>query len=133
MILTSFERAINSLKEAILEYNKDKNNSFVRDSVIQRFEYTYELSIKMLKRYLESISSSKNEIDMMSFNDIIRKANIKGLLNGNLETWQKYREMRNITSHTYEEEKALEVIGIANSFLYDSEFLLNSLKSRCLD
>ena len=133
MILTSFERAINSLKEAILEYNKDKNNSFVRDSVIQRFEYTYELSIKMLKRYLESISSSKNEIDMMSFNDIIRKANIKGLLNGNLETWQKYREMRNITSHTYEEEKALEVIGIANNFLYDSEFLLNSLKSRCLD
>ena len=133
MILTSFERAINSLKEAILEYNKDKNNSFVRDSVIQRFEYTYELSIKMLKRYLESISSSKNEIDMMSFNDIIRKANIKGLLNGNLETWQKYREMRNITSHTYEEETALEVIGIANSFLYDSEFLLNSLKSRCLD
>ena len=99
MILTSFERAINSLKEAILEYNKDKNNSFVRDSVIQRFEYTYELSIKMLKRYLESISSSKNEIDMMSFNDIIRKANIKGLLNGNLETWQKYREMRNITEY----------------------------------
>ena len=133
MILTSFERAINSLKEAILEYNKDKNNSFVRDSVIQRFEYTYELSIKMLKRYLENISSSKNEIDMMSFNDIIRKANIKGLLNGNLETWQKYREMRNITSHTYEEEKALEVISIANNFLYDSEFLLNNLKKKCLD
>ena len=133
MILTSFERAINSLKEAILEYNKDKNNSFVRDSVIQRFEYTYELSIKMLKRYLESISSSKNEIDMMSFNDIIRKANIKGLLNGNLETWQKYREMRNITSHTYEEEKALEVISIVNNFLYDSEFLLNNLKKKCLD
>ncbi len=133
MILTSFEKAINSLKEAIAEYNKDKSNSFVRDSVIQRFEYTYELSIKMLKRYLEIISSSKSEVDMMSFNDIIRKANIKGMLSGNLEDWRNYRDMRNITSHTYDEEKASQVISVVDGFLYDAEFLLNILKEKCLD
>jgi len=132
MILTSFEKAINSLKQAIAEYNKDKSNSFVRDSVIQRFEYTYELSIKMLKRYLESISSSESEVDMMSFNDIIRKANVKGLLSGNLEDWREYRDMRNITSHTYEEEKALQVISVVDRFLYDAEFLLNRLNEKCL-
>ncbi len=133
MILTSFEKAINSLKEAIAEYNKNKSNSFVRDSVIQRFEYTYELSIKMLKRYLETISSSKSEVDMMSFNDIIRKANIKGMLSGNLEDWRNYRDMRNITSHTYDEEKASQVISVVDGFLYDAEFLLNILKEKCLD
>ncbi|HSQ97397.1 MAG TPA: nucleotidyltransferase substrate binding protein [Rickettsiales bacterium] len=131
LVLTSFGKALDSLKEALKEYQKDISNTFVRDSVIQRFEYTYELSIKMLKRYLEMTASSNDEIDLMSFNDIIRKGNVKGLLNSNLEEWNEYREMRNITSHTYKEEKAIKVVGIVDKFLYDAEFLLNTLKSKC--
>ena len=133
LILTPLENAINSLNIAFVEYQKDNNNEFVRDSVIQRFEYTYELCIKMLKRYLELNTSSKGEVDLMSFNDIIRKSNIKGLLSGNLEKWQKYRDMRNITSHTYDVEKAIMVIDIVDEFLYEAEFLLNKLKEKCLD
>ena len=133
LILTPLENAINSLNIAFVEYQKDNNNEFVRDSVIQRFEYTYELCIKMLKRYLELNTSSKGEVDLMSFNDIIRKSNIKGLLGGNLEDWQKYRDMRNITSHTYDVEKAIMVIDIVDEFLYEAEFLLNKLKEKCLD
>ena len=133
LILTPLENAVNSLNIAFIEYEKDKSNEFVRDSVIQRFEYTYELSVKMLKRYLEMITISKNEVDLMSFNDIIRKSNIKGLLNGNLEDWQKYREMRNITSHTYDIKKAIMVIDVIDKFLYEADFLLNKLKEKCLD
>lgn len=133
LILTPLENAINSLNIAFVEYQKDNSNEFVRDSVIQRFEYTYELCIKVLKRYLELNASSKGEVDLMSFNDIIRKSNIKGLLGGNLEEWQKYRDMRNITSHTYDVEKAVMVINIVDEFLYEAEFLLNKLKEKCLD
>ena len=133
LILTPLENAINSLNIAFVEYQKDSSNEFVRDSVIQRFEYTYELCIKMLKRYLELNTTSKGEVDLMSFNDIIRKSNIKGLLGGNLEDWQKYRDMRNITSHTYDVEKAVMVIDIVDEFLYEAEFLLNKLKEKCLD
>ena len=56
LILTPLENAINSLNIAFVEYQKDNSNEFVRDSVIQRFEYTYELCIKMLKRYLELLA-----------------------------------------------------------------------------
>ena len=58
---------------------------------------------------------------------------MKGLLGGNLEDWQKYRDMRNITSHTYVVEKAIMVIDIVDEFLYEAEFLLNKLKEKCLD
>ena len=39
--LTSFEKALNSLKEVIEVYNSDKKNLITRDSMIQRYEYTY--------------------------------------------------------------------------------------------
>ena len=50
--LTSFEKALVSLFEVIKVYNSDKANLITRDSMIQRFEYTYLISLKMIKRYL---------------------------------------------------------------------------------
>ena len=46
----SFERAISSLDRGIVRSEKDPGDEEVRDAVIQRFEYTYELAWKMLKR-----------------------------------------------------------------------------------
>jgi nucleotidyltransferase substrate binding protein (TIGR01987 family) len=125
--LSSFNKAIKSLKEAIVEFNKDKTNVFVKDSVIQRFEYTYELSHKTLKRFLEKSQFSSQNIDEMSFADIVRTANEKGLLLNDLEKWTIYRQKRNITSHTYDEIKAAEVISIVPDFLEEVEFLLKKL------
>ncbi|MDR1243801.1 MAG: nucleotidyltransferase substrate binding protein [Endomicrobium sp.] len=125
--LSSFNKAIKSLKEAAVEFNKDKTNVFVKDSIIQRFEYTYELSHKTLKRFLEKSQFSSQNIDEMSFADIVRTANEKGLLLNDLEKWAIYRQKRNVTSHTYNEIKADEVISIVPDFLEEVEFLLKKL------
>ncbi|MDR3124645.1 MAG: nucleotidyltransferase substrate binding protein [Endomicrobium sp.] len=125
--LSSFNKAIKSLKEAIVEFNKDKTNAFVKDSIIQRFEYTYELSHKTLKRFLEKSQFSSQNIDEMSFADIVRTANEKGLLLNDLEKWAIYRQKRNMTSHTYDEIKADEVISIVPDFLEEVDFLLKKL------
>jgi len=125
--LSSFNKAITSFKLAIDEYNKDKENLFVRDSVIQRFEYTYSLAIKMIKRYLEI---NEENIDQLSFNELIRVANEKGLLLGNLENWNDYRLKRNITSHTYDAQKAEEIISIVDVFYKEVEFLYKELEKR---
>ncbi|MDR1418660.1 MAG: nucleotidyltransferase substrate binding protein [Endomicrobium sp.] len=132
--LSSFEKAAKSLKEVWVEFNKDKTNIFVRDAVIQRFEYTYELSHKILKRFLEKYQFSSQEIDEMSFANIVRTANEKGLLLNDLERWIIYRQRRNITSHTYDEAKADTVILIVSDFLEEVEFLLEKLieKSKSL-
>ena len=50
--ITALQKALKSLKNAYLEYNKTQNE-YVRDSVIQRFEYTYALTVKFIQRYIE--------------------------------------------------------------------------------
>ena len=128
--LSVFQSALDSLKKVIAVYDEDSSNDIVRDSVIQRFEYTYSFALKMLKRYLEQTSEEAEEVDHFTFNQLIRTANEKGLLLGNLENWTKYREKRNMTSHTYDEKKALEVVSVVDEFAKEVEFLLNKLEQR---
>ncbi len=52
----------------------------LRNSVIQCFEFSYELSHKMLKRFLAETAASSEDIDTLSFQDIIRTGNEKNLL-----------------------------------------------------
>ena len=64
----------------------------------------------------------------MSFNDMIRTANQLDLLKSDLEMWTKYRNMRNLTSHTYNEEIALKVVNIIPAFNEEILYLLDKLK-----
>ena len=57
--LTPFENALNSLKEVIEVYNSDETNLITRDSMIQRFEYTYSIALKMIKRFFLKVLSLK--------------------------------------------------------------------------
>lgn len=126
--LTPFEKALKTLDEIIIRYEKEKNDDAIRDAVIQRFEYTYSLSIKMLTRFLQS--QAIDLPDSLTFNEIIRKANQLGLLLSNLEKWTDYRQKRNMTSHTYEESIAQSVVSVVYDFQKDATFLLNELKKR---
>jgi len=127
--ITSFENALNSLKEVIEVYNSDKTNLITRDSMIQRFEYTYSLALKMIKRFF-SQGAFVEDIEGMTFNEMVRQANKMNLLKSNLEKWNDFRLMRNLTSHTYDEKVALDVVKIIPEFCDDAEFLLNKLKER---
>lgn len=48
---TVFENAIKSLDDVIKVFKKDETNDIVRDSLIQRFEYTYSYALKVIRRY----------------------------------------------------------------------------------
>lgn len=127
--LTSFENAVNSLRSILNRFQKE-NDIDLRDSVIQRFEYTFSMSIKMIKRFLKQTELSEEELNGMIFSEIIRKANQYNLISTNLETWDEYRQKRNMTSHTYDEETAQKVMTIIPAFKDEAEFLLNRLKER---
>ncbi len=123
---TSFEKAINSFESIINRYEAENHDIDIRDAVIQRFEYTYSLAIKMMKRFID-IQMPEITTDL-TFNEIIRQANKFGLLKSNLEKWSQYRQKRNLTSHTYDEKAAKEVISIVFEFLNEAKFLLKQLK-----
>ncbi len=128
--VSSFEKAIASLEEAVTAYQQQSKNNFIRDAAIQRFEYTYELSHKMLKRYLEITEPSAEVIDQLPFPDLIRTASERGLLTNGWDVWKDYRHARNATSHTYNEAKAKEVYAVIPHFLDEANHLLMELKKR---
>lgn len=126
--LSSLKKAHESLKEILIRYSKESEDNAIRDAVIQRFEYTYSLALKMLRRHLELNLDEAISIDSVNFNGLIRKSNEVGLLLNNLEKWDRYRLARNLTSHTYDEEKAIEVVSVVPDFEKEVEFLLNKLQ-----
>ena len=126
--LTPMENAITRLREGLARYQQDITDTQIRDGLIQRFEFTYEISHKMLKRFLEATSANPAEFDDMSFQDLIRSGKERGLLLGSWPDWKKYRDMRAKTSHTYDEDVALEVVAGIPAMLEEAQYLLSKLK-----
>jgi nucleotidyltransferase substrate binding protein (TIGR01987 family) len=128
--LTSLGKALQRLADGLARYRIDTGDTQIRDGLIQRFEFTYEISHKMLKRYLESATANQAAFDTLPFADLIRSGNEQGLLLGNWTDWKRYREMRSRTSHAYDEEVALGVVEGIPAFLAEGEFLLKQLQGR---
>ena len=128
--LAPLEKAVSRLTEGLARYEKDITDTQIRDGLIQRFEFSYEISHKMLKRHLEAVSPTPEQFDAMAFADLIRSANEQGLLLGDWSSWKIYREMRSKTSHTYDEEIAIEVVQGIPAFLEEARHLLKQLQER---
>ncbi|MCU0664225.1 MAG: nucleotidyltransferase substrate binding protein [Myxococcota bacterium] len=94
-----FSQALRRLSEAASLPVDD----IVRDALIQRFEFTYELAWKTLKLYLDG-----QGIEATSPKQVLREALSAGIIhNGN--DWSLLHEQRNVTSHTYSETTAQAV------------------------
>lgn len=128
--LVPLANAIARLGEGLACYRIDTTDTQIRDGLIQRFEFTYEIGHKMLKRHLESASPTPGEIDAMTFADLIRTGSEHGLLLGDWPRWRTYRDMRARSSHTYDEKTALEVVAGIPGFLAEARHLLAALTAR---
>lgn len=123
--LTAFRKAILTFKDAFNEYNNDQRNTYVRDSVIQRFEYCYDLSKKMLIRHLKNMGES--DIDSQSLADIVRLGAKKGLLLHSWDVWSYYKDNRNATSNGYDESVAIKIVSQLHGFSNELDYFLEKL------
>lgn len=124
---TPLGRAIARLEAGLEHASTIPNDDLLRDGVIQRFEFTYELCWKLLLRHLESISPDPEALDGISFPGLIRTGTEKGLLRSGIEVWKEFRRARGMTSHLYDHEKSLEVFSLVPAFLEEARFLLKRL------
>jgi nucleotidyltransferase substrate binding protein (TIGR01987 family) len=97
--------------------------------LVQHFEFTFELCWKMLKRQLEREVPSPSELDGLSYRELIRLGHQRGLIQA-VEPWFEFRELRNITAHTYARDKALKVASGAPALLMQARALLGTIESR---
>ena len=86
-------------------------NEFVRDSAIQRFEFTFELFWESLKAYAE-----ESGLEAYSPRDSVRTAFQLGLIQEHSD-WLRMIEDRNLTSHTYNEVTAETIYSHLPAYL----------------
>ncbi|MCX7117876.1 MAG: HI0074 family nucleotidyltransferase substrate-binding subunit [Legionellales bacterium] len=127
--ILQLQKSLEYVNSPMAQQNAGLREQF-RNSVIQCFEFTYELSHKMLKRYLEATVANPEEIDLSTFQHLIRLGNEKGLLRSDWNEWRTYRQARTDSTHTYDEEKAEEVFAITPDFLEEARYLLQTLTKR---
>lgn len=128
--LTALTRATAALKVALDEYDKDASNEFVRDACIQRFEYCYDLSAKMVRRYLSMVAANPGEIQEMTFQAQIREGHTQAILKNSWDQWWQYRDYRNKTSHGYNLAVALEIMESLPVFYQEVDYLLHALTEK---
>ncbi|MHB8370665.1 MAG: nucleotidyltransferase substrate binding protein [Leptospirales bacterium] len=124
--LEPLEKAIDQLKSGIRQSSDNPHSEIIRDGVIQRFEYTMDLSWKLLQRYLKHIAQI-DESAIRTKNDLFREAARLRIVSS-AEAWIGHYEARNETSHTYDSETAQRVFERAKLFLLDAISLLETLK-----
>ena len=130
--LTALDKAVRSLERGIQRASSAPADEELRDAVIQRFEFTYELCWRMIKRQLEQEAPVPSEIDALSFSSLMRRAAERGLIR-DASPWFVYRDQRNITSHTYDAEKAQSVYATARGFLPEALAVYAQLRRRSDD
>ncbi len=128
--VSPLERVLQRLEEGWLRHQGDPGDLQVRDGLIQRFEFTYEIGHKLLKRQLEAMSANPAAIDAMSFQELVRTGYEQGLLAGSWPEWRRYREMRARTGHTHDEDVAREVGSGIPAFIDEIRFLRDALWKR---
>ena len=120
--LMNFNRALTRLKEAVEEF-RQSDSDVVRDGLIQRFEFTYELAWKSTKEVLEEIGI----IDKNSPKTVIKEAYAQKMI-VNENNWLLMLKDRNTTSHVYKDELAKEIADrIADYYVQEFDLLLASL------
>ena len=102
--------ALAALDRGLARWTAAPADEELRDACIQRFEFTFELSWKMLKRRLEMDLPNAQEVDRMTWRTLIRVGAEQGLID-DVDAWLIYRDKRNITSHTYDAAKAEHTAG----------------------
>ena len=87
------------------------SNLIVQDATIQRFEFCFEMSWKLLQTMVHDMG-----IVAYGPKNVIREAANASLLDS-AEDWLHFAEMRNLASHTYNQEIAEKVYAAATEFV----------------
>lgn len=78
--LSSFRKALDSFDRGLARAEASPGDEELRDGSIHRFECSHDLAWKSLKRVLEVEAASPDELDLLSYRDLIRLGAERGLV-----------------------------------------------------
>ena len=122
--LSNFKNAIMRLQEAAELFKASNAGDVIRDGMIQRFEFTYELAWKSMRGHLESVGI----VDVNSPRAVIKESYAQKLII-NEQNWLIMLNDRNLTTHIYKEKVAIEIAErIVNIYIDEFDELLYKLQ-----
>lgn len=124
---SSLEKALAALKQGLLDEEAQPNLRTLKDGVVQQFEFTVDLSWKLLQKYLQQIAQV-DPASLRTKKDIFRESASRKLI-ADAERWIGHYDARNETSHTYDIDRATAVFERAKLLPPDVEYLINALRT----
>ncbi len=122
--LVSFEKSLNKVLEITDNIDLASLSEIERDSLIKRFELTFELSWNVLKDFLEL----QVETGLFGSRNTFQTAFRRGLI-GDGEKWMQMIESLIMAAHVYDEEKAVEIaVRIYDRYIYLFKKLSKSME-----
>ena len=124
-----FDKAFSQLKEAIELAGRRQLSRLEAQGLIQCFEYTHELAWKTLKDFLEA----RGVRELYGSRDSTRAA-FRASLIENGDTWMAMIQSRNMTTHTYNEATAAQIVAaILDPYFAEFQALQTKLASLKLE
>ncbi len=122
LALQHFGRALQRLHEVLAQ----PENEFMRDAIIQRFEFTFETAWKAMYRWLRARGVEVDEDAYSTIPEAFRRRLI-----ADEKAWGDMRKYRNLTSHTDHEPLAVEVAAFVRGTAAGAlDTLLQTLKDK---
>lgn len=121
----NLKKAFKQLEEAIKLMKTRELSVLEKQGLIQSFEYTHELSWKTLKDFLEN----RGNTNIYGSRDATKESFKLGLIE-NGEAWMQMIKSRNLTSHTYDENTADEIVeSIGNIYYIEFKNLIKKMNN----
>ena len=117
---SNYRRAFASLAAAVELARARPLSDLEKQGLIQAFEFTHELAWNVMRDYF----AYQGNTAITGSRDAVREAFSKGLLNDG-EGWMEMLQSRNLTSHTYNQAVADEIVAriIGSYFMLFEVFL----------
>ena len=103
---SNYEKALLHLKNAVALSEQRVLSYLEKQGVIQAFEFTHELAWNVLKDYLQDQGNQ----NIKGSKDATREAFRVGLI-ADGEQWMAMIQSRNVSSHTYDERTAEQLVN----------------------
>ena len=113
---------IKKAQQIFEEFRKNLNTNQEKAGAVQAFEFCYELSWKFMKRVLEI-----RGLTVGSPKDTFRKAFEENLIT-DPEEWFEFQKMRNIVTHTYNEQNLDLIVKSFDKFSLEMQQLVEQLE-----
>lgn len=103
----NYKKALTQLGDAVELSRQRALSRLEKQGVIQAFEFTHELAWNVLKDYLQDQGNQ----DVKGSKDATREA-FKVALIADGERWMAMIQSRNLSTHTYDERTAEQLVGV---------------------